>query len=79
MLFKGLIGQPPYGFPEPLRTKVLRGLPKFEGRPGENLEAVDFNKLKEDLEAKHGRTLRYVYCDKTFSSKCQAEDGVKRL
>lgn len=56
--FQGLIGQPPYGFPEPLRTKVLRGLPKFEGRPGENLEAVDFNKLKEDLEAKHGRTLR---------------------
>ncbi|VDK50159.1 unnamed protein product [Anisakis simplex] len=55
---QGLIGQPPYGFPEPLRTRVLRGQPKFDGRPGENLEPLDFDKMKVDLEAKHGRKLR---------------------
>ncbi|VDM24537.1 unnamed protein product [Toxocara canis] len=55
---QGLIGQPPYGFPEPLRTKVLRGQPKYDDRPGENLKPIDFDKLKADLENKHGRTLR---------------------
>uniref|UniRef100_A0A7E4VII3 Pyruvate carboxylase n=2 Tax=Panagrellus redivivus TaxID=6233 RepID=A0A7E4VII3_PANRE len=57
---QGQIGQPPYGFPEPLRTKVLRGKPKIENRPGEDLPSLDFAKLQADLEDKHGRKLREV-------------------
>ncbi|XGW03860.1 hypothetical protein V3C99_015200 [Haemonchus contortus] len=55
---QGNIGQPPYGFPEPLRTKVLRGKPKLRGRAGEMMFPMDFAKAKEELEAKYGRTLR---------------------
>lgn len=52
--FQGLVGQPVGGFPEPLRTKVLRGARKFDGRPGEGLASVDFDKLREKLSEKHG-------------------------
>uniref|UniRef100_A0A914WEX4 Pyruvate carboxylase n=1 Tax=Plectus sambesii TaxID=2011161 RepID=A0A914WEX4_9BILA len=58
--FQGLIGIPPYGFPEPLRTKVLRGKPKMEGRPGAQLKPLDFDKLEKELEEKHGRKPRDV-------------------
>ena len=34
---QGQMGQPPYGFPEALRTKVLRGKPKLDIRPGSQL------------------------------------------
>ncbi|KHJ80394.1 putative pyruvate carboxylase, partial [Oesophagostomum dentatum] len=55
---QGNIGQPPYGFPEPLRTKVLRGKPKSQGRAGEDLPPMDLDKVKKELEEKHGRELR---------------------
>ncbi|KAK6016824.1 carboxylase domain protein, partial [Ostertagia ostertagi] len=48
---QGNIGQPPYGFPEPLRTKV-------KGRAGESLPPMDFEKVKKELEARHERPLR---------------------
>ncbi|KAF7638497.1 hypothetical protein Mgra_00002175 [Meloidogyne graminicola] len=57
---QGLIGQPPYGFPEPLRTKILRGKKKIDGRPGEGMPPMDFEKKKKELEEKHGRELREV-------------------
>ncbi|KAK6032818.1 carboxylase domain protein, partial [Ostertagia ostertagi] len=49
---QGNIGQPPYGFPEPLRTKVFRGKPKVKGRAGESLPPMDFEKVKKELEKK---------------------------
>jgi len=60
MNLKGLIGQPPYGFPEPLRTKILRGKQRIDGRPGAGMAPLDLNKKKKQLEEKHGRPLRDV-------------------
>lgn len=54
---QGYIGQPPYGFPEPLRTHVLRGRPKIDGRPGERLPPLDFEKLSAELQEKHEKKL----------------------
>ncbi|CAH0400055.1 unnamed protein product [Chilo suppressalis] len=52
---QGAIGIPYGGFPEPLRSKVLKDMPRIEGRPGAELPPLDFNKLKEDLsETYHG-------------------------
>ena len=48
--FQGLIGQPHGGFPEPLRSDILQNLPRIEGRPGETMEPLDFDKLKTELE-----------------------------
>ncbi|CAG9761968.1 unnamed protein product [Ceutorhynchus assimilis] len=47
---QGAIGQPYGGFPEPLRSKVLRDMPRIEGRPGASLPSLDFKKLQEDLK-----------------------------
>ncbi|KAL9642796.1 hypothetical protein ABK040_009871 [Willaertia magna] len=51
--FSGDIGIPLGGFPEPLRTKVMRGKPSQEGRPGANLEPFDFDKLETKLKKEH--------------------------
>lgn len=46
---QGHIGQPYGGFPEPFRSKVLRDMPRIDGRPGESLKPFDFAKLKTEL------------------------------
>ncbi|XP_076813420.1 pyruvate carboxylase, mitochondrial-like [Clavelina lepadiformis] len=53
-MMRGAIGYPPGGFPEPLRSKIIRDQPVFEGRPGEILEPLDFDKLKKELKEEHG-------------------------
>ncbi len=50
---EGRLGQPHGGFPEPLRTRALRGRPPIEGRPGASMEPLDFDALRERLEAEH--------------------------
>jgi pyruvate carboxylase len=56
--FQGALGIPVGGFPEPLRTDVLRGAKKldetFEGRPGAELPDVDLESVRRTLEATHG-------------------------
>jgi len=51
--FEGRLGQPLGGFPEPLRTDVLRGREPITGRPGERLEPADLDALRAELEAQH--------------------------
>ncbi|KAL1131452.1 hypothetical protein AAG570_011069 [Ranatra chinensis] len=49
---QGAIGEPYLGFPEPFRSRVLKDMPRVEGRPGASLKPLDFNKLKSDLKEK---------------------------
>uniref|UniRef100_A0A8C3MKW8 pyruvate carboxylase n=1 Tax=Geospiza parvula TaxID=87175 RepID=A0A8C3MKW8_GEOPR len=51
---QGHIGVPPGGFPEPFRSKVLKDLPRVEGRPGASLPPLDFEALGRELGARHG-------------------------
>ena len=70
--FQGKIGQPPYGFPEPLRTLVLKGSPVVDGRPGADLPPVDFDAIAGELQGKLGRdpttaeVLSYVLYPKVY-------------
>ncbi|KAG8034830.1 hypothetical protein G9C98_007906 [Cotesia typhae] len=50
---QGAIGEPYGGFPEPLRSKVLKDMPRVQGRPGESLPPLDFGKLEKDLREAH--------------------------
>ncbi|XP_056383355.1 pyruvate carboxylase, mitochondrial [Hyla sarda] len=50
---QGYVGIPYGGFPEPLRSKVLKDLPRIEGRPGATLPPMDFTKLEEGLKSKY--------------------------
>ena len=61
--FQGYLGIPEYGFPEPLRSRVLKGqtiegtngLTMFEGRPGADLAPMDLGAARTLLEEKwHG-------------------------
>jgi pyruvate carboxylase len=52
--FEGLMGQPYGGFPEPLRTKALRGRRKLDKRPGLYLEPMDFAKIRSEIREKFG-------------------------
>lgn len=56
---KGDIGIPPGGFPEPLRSKVLksRGLEPIEGRPGASLPDYDFDEERAELVKRYGENL----------------------
>lgn len=55
--FQGHIGQPNIEFPEPLRTDVLKGQPKIEGRPGSSLKPFDFIETKIKLQNKYNGTV----------------------
>lgn len=50
--FQGHLGEPYQGYPEPLRTKVLKDLPTVDGRPGASLEPFDFDALEVQLKEK---------------------------
>ncbi|XP_076098256.1 pyruvate carboxylase, mitochondrial-like isoform X1 [Mytilus galloprovincialis] len=58
--FQGFLGEPPGGYPEPLRSKILGDKPRVNGRPGASLQPVDFDKIKEELIEKHGKRIRDV-------------------
>ena len=53
---RGEIGIPPGGFPEPLRSKVLKanGLEPLEGRPGASLKDYNFEEAESQLKEKYG-------------------------
>ncbi|KAM4714587.1 pyruvate carboxylase, mitochondrial-like isoform 2-T2 [Anableps anableps] len=51
---QGYVGIPHGGFPEPFRSKVLKSLPRIEGRPGASLPPMDFKTLEDGLRAAHG-------------------------
>ncbi|KAL1712306.1 carbamoyl-phosphate synthase L chain, ATP binding domain-containing protein [Schizophyllum commune] len=58
--FQGYLGQPVGGFPEPLRTKIIRNKPRIDGRPGATMDPLDFKKIKADLRAKFGKHITDV-------------------
>ncbi|KAG0171787.1 pyruvate carboxylase [Apophysomyces sp. BC1034] len=55
---QGYLGTPYGGFPEPLRSRIIRDLPRIDGRPGATLPPLDLVKLKEELSDKYGKSIR---------------------
>ncbi|MGA0870681.1 MAG: biotin/lipoyl-containing protein, partial [Planctomycetota bacterium] len=53
--FQGQLGNPPGGYPEPLRAAVLKGLPTVEGLPGDSLPPLDLDALGADLTKRFRR------------------------
>jgi pyruvate carboxylase len=47
---RGALGQPPGGFPEPLRTHVLKGAATIKGRPGATLPSFDWAGAQREME-----------------------------
>jgi len=48
-MMRGSIGHPPGGFPPQLKEKIVKDKTEFKGRPGADLEAMDLDKLKNEL------------------------------
>ncbi len=51
--FKGMMGQPAWGFPEDLQRVVLKGEKPIICRPGEMLEPIDFEAAKRECDKFH--------------------------
>jgi pyruvate carboxylase len=51
--FQGYLGQPVGGFPEPLRSKVVKNKDVINGRPGASIPSLDLKKLQSELSSKH--------------------------
>jgi pyruvate carboxylase len=70
--FQGYLGQPTGGFPEALRSKIIRSKPRIESRPGASMEPLDLKKIKQELRAKFGKHITdtdvtsYVMYPKVF-------------
>ena len=47
--FKGMMGQPPCGFPKDLQRVVLKGEKAINGRPGDLLPPVDWDQLRSEI------------------------------
>jgi pyruvate carboxylase len=54
-MFRGEMGYPADGFPQPLQTKILKGKTPIEGRAGAHLPAVDLDAARLDAEKAAGR------------------------
>ena len=48
--FKGMMGQPAWGFPEDLQRVVLKGEKPITCRPGELLPPVDFDQVRAEMK-----------------------------
>ncbi len=79
-LFMGYLGQPSGGFPKELQTVILKGKQPITVRPGELLEPVDFDALREELTEEIGRTpsnkdlLAYALYPKVFVDFVKTRD-----
>jgi pyruvate carboxylase len=80
--FQGYIGQPYGGFPKELQKVILKDREAITVRPGELLEPVDFEQLKEELFHKLSRpvtiheVLAYALYPKVFD---EYSDMVKKF
>jgi pyruvate carboxylase len=76
-MMKGLMGQPPGGWPQDLQQAVLKGEEPITCRPGELLEDFDFEEAKNLLKSKFGRDfseedlLSYAMYPKVFIDFCR--------
>ena len=51
---RGSMGKPPGGFPEPLRSDILKGAAVIEGRPGASMPPYDWAGAKREVETLAG-------------------------
>ena len=83
--FKGMMGQPAWGFPKDLQKVVLKGEEPITCRPGELLAPVDFDAARagdgdsstpNDAE-RHAASSAYCLYPKVFEEFCQPPEGVR--
>ncbi|MBW4837498.1 MAG: pyruvate carboxylase [Staphylococcaceae bacterium] len=78
--FKGEIGQPVNGFNRKLQEVILKGQQPLTERPGEYLEPVDFDEIREELaEKQEGEVteqdvISYVLYPKVYNQYIQTKE-----
>lgn len=80
--FKGDIGQPVNGFNKELQDVILKGQQPLTERPGEYLDPVNFDEIRQELEAKdYGEVteqdvISYVLYPKVFDQLCKQNNNM---
>ncbi|HXI56726.1 MAG TPA: pyruvate carboxylase [Polyangia bacterium] len=54
---RGSLGHPPGGFPEPLRTNILKGVAPIVGRPGASMPPFDWAGARREMETLAGMSV----------------------
>ena len=80
--FKGMMGQPAWGFPEDLQKVVLKGEEPITCRPGKLLPPVDFDRLEQEVrkfrdDPERKDLISYAMYPKVYEDFCRhrKEDG----
>jgi pyruvate carboxylase len=79
-MMKGMMGQPPGGWPPALQKAVLKDEEPITCRPGELLEDFDFDEAARKLKAKFGRDfneldlLSYAMYPKVYQDYCSFQE-----
>jgi len=68
---RGELGEPPHGFPEPFRTKALRGRPEADGGPRTPPEAL--GQLSEPGEARRSALAALIFPGPAADQRAAAE------
>ena len=74
--FKGMMGQPAWGFPKDLQKVVLKGEEPITCRPGLLLDPVDFDQLKKEVSefrdgAERKDLISYAMYPKVYKDFCR--------
>ena len=74
--FKGMMGQPAWGFPKDLQKVVLKGEEPITCRPGLLLDPVDFDQLKKEVlefrdDAERKDLISYAMYPKVYKDFCR--------
>ena len=74
--FKGMMGQPAWGFPEDLQKVVLKGEEPITCRPGKLLPPVDFDQLEQEVrkfrdDSERKDLISYAMYPKVYEDFCR--------
>ena len=74
--FKGMMGQPAWGFPKDLQKVILKGEQPITCRPGKLLAPVDFDQLQHEVEQFHENPekkdlISYAMYPKVYEDFCR--------
>lgn len=77
-LIGGMMGQPPGGFPEAVKKRILRDEPGITHRPGESLPSADFDAAKQETDklighdAERREVVSYLLYPKVYEKFAQS-------
>ncbi|KAJ7431498.1 hypothetical protein B0H11DRAFT_2385000 [Mycena galericulata] len=75
--FQGYLGQPVGGFPEPLRTRIIRNKPRIDGRPGATMAPCSARQIYASVSTRTTRRIDRVSASCTQGGQTSVADNAR--